>query len=394
MQYDFLVVGAGMSGSAAACDLASHGSVLLVEAEGSPGYHATGRSAALFTPHQGTPLVQAINRASATFFAKPPAGFTEHPLLALRGGLTIADPGQEHLLQDLLALSAPGREVLPIDVQTALRLAPILRAERVGAAVHEPGVADIDVAALHQGYLRELKRRGGTLICGQRISALDHQGGLWTARTPDALFQARVIVNAAGAWADTVAALAGVRPIGLVPKRRTAIIVDGLPGHDTRAMPTVDFTATDAYFKPDGDRIMASLGDQDPVEAQDIRPDDWEIALLADWLQRETKLTVRRIGHSWAGLRSFVSDDNPVVGFDDTVPDFFWLAAQGGYGIMMAPTLGRATAALARHHDLPEDLSTQGIDGADLCRSRQMPPQPGQEVAVAIPREIKVVTQC
>jgi D-arginine dehydrogenase len=377
MQYDFLVVGAGISGTAAACELASHGSVLLVEAEAAPGYHATGRSAALFTPHQGTPLVQAINRASAAFLAKPPAGFTDHPLLSPRGGLTIAEPGQEHLLQDLLALSAPGREVHPIDAGTALKLAPILRADRVGAAVHEPGVADIDVAALHQGYLRELKRRGGTLVCGQRISALDHQGGLWTARTPDAQFQARIIVNAAGAWADHVAALAGVRPIGLIPKRRTAIIVDGLPGLDTRAMPTVDFTATPAYFKPDGGRIMASLGDHDPVEAQDIRPDEWEIALLADWLQRETRLGIKRIGHSWAGLRSFVSDDNPVVGFDDVVPDFFWLAAQGGYGIMMAPALGRAAAALARHQDLPDALTMQDIEAADLGRSRQMPPQPG-----------------
>jgi D-arginine dehydrogenase len=382
MQYDFLVVGAGLSGTAAACELASHGSVLLVEAEATPGYHATGRSAALFTPHQGTPLVQAINRASAAFFAMPPAGFTDHPLLALRGGLTIAEPGQEHLLQDLQALSAPGREVHPIDVETVLRLAPILRAERVGAAVHEPGVADIDVAALHQGYLRLLRQRGGTLVCGQRIDALDHQGGIWTARTPDAQFQARVIVNATGAWADHVAALAGVRPIGLVPKRRTAIIVDGLPDIDTRSMPTVDFTATDAYFKPDGGRIMASLGEQDPVEAQDVRPDEWEIALLADWLQRETKLTVRRIGHSWAGLRSFVSDDNPVVGFDGAVPDFFWLAAQGGYGIMMAPTLGRAAAALARHQDLPDELAAQGIDAKDLCRSRQMPIQPGQDAAL------------
>jgi D-arginine dehydrogenase len=374
MQYDYLVVGAGISGTAAACELASHGSVLLVEAETTAGYHATGRSAALFTPHQGTPLVQAINRASAAFFAMPPTGFADHMLVTPRGGLTIAEPGQEHMLQDLLALSAPGREVHPIDVETALTLAPILRADRVGAAVHEPGIADIDVAALHQGYLRELKRRGGTLVCGQRISALDHQGGLWTARTPDTSFQARVIVNAAGAWADHVATLAGVRPIGLVPKRRTAIIVEGLSGVDTRAMPTVDFTATNAYFKPDGSGIMASLGDQDPVEAQDIQPDEWEIAVLADWLQCETLLTIRRIGQSWAGLRSFVSDDNPVVGFDDAVPDFFWLAAQGGYGIMMAPMLGRAAAALARQCDLPEELATQGIDATDLCRSRQIQP--------------------
>lgn len=382
MQYDFMVVGAGISGTAIACELANHGRVILVEAEAAPGYHATGRSAALFTPHQGTPLVQAINRASAAFFAKPPAGFTEHSLVTQRGGLTIAEPGQEHLLQGLLALSAPGREVYSIDAETALTLAPILRAERVGAAVHEPGVSDIDVAALHQGYLRGLKQRGGTLVCGQRITAFEHKGGIWTARTQDAQFQARIIINAAGAWADHVAAFAGVRPIGLVPKRRTAIIVEGLHGTDTRAMPTVDFAATDAYFKPDGGRIMASLGDQDPVEAQDIRPDEWEIAVLADWLQRETKLPVRRIGHTWAGLRSFVPDDSPVVGFDDAVPDFFWLAAQGGYGIMMAPTLGRAAAALVLHQDLPSDLAVQGVTAADISRLRLMPSVLDQQTTV------------
>ncbi len=373
MQYDFLVVGAGISGTAAAYELAPHGSVLLLEAETSPGYHSTARSAALFTPHQGTPLVQAINRASAAFFATPPPGFTDQPLLTPRGGLTIAEPGQEHQLATLLALSAPGRDVHQISAESALALAPLLRAERIGAALHEPGVADIDVAGLHQGYLRGLKQRGGTMVCGQRISALSHQPGLWTAHTPGASFQARIVVNAAGAWADHVAALAGAHPIGLVPKRRTAIVVDGLPDIDTRTMPTVDFTATDAYFKPDGGRIMASLGDQNAVEAQDIRPDEWEIALLADWLQRETRLTVQRIGHSWAGLRSFVADENPVVGYDDVVPDFFWLAAQGGYGIMMAPMLGRAVAAQVLNKDFPDDLTLQGVAAADLLKSRPMP---------------------
>jgi len=370
MQYDFLVVGAGVSGTAAAYELTRHGSVLLVEAEASPGYHASGRSAALFTPHQGTPMVQAINRASAAFFATPPAGFTDQPLLSPRGGLTIAAPGEEHRLAALLALSAPGREVHEVSIKTALALAPLLRPERVGAAVHEPGVADIDVDTLHQGYLRGFKQRGGILICGQRISALHRSGGLWAAQTPDASFQARIIVNAAGAWADHVAVLAGADPIGLVPKRRTAIIVDGLPGIDTRALPTVDFTSTDAYFKPDGGRIMASLGDQEPVDAQDIRPDEWEIALLADWLQRETLLTIHRIGHSWAGLRSFVADDDPVVGYDERVPDFFWLAAQGGYGIMMAPMLARAATAILLNRDLPDDLKQQGMTAGDMCVSR------------------------
>lgn len=372
LQYDFLVIGAGISGAAAAYELAQHGNVLLVDAEATPGHHSTGRSAALFTPNQGTPLVQRINRVGSGFFAAPPAGFTDQPLLTPRGGLTIAEPGQEHRLSALLALSAPGREVLAISSESALALAPLLRPDRIGAAVHEPGVADIDVGALHQGFLRGLKARGGTLVCGHRIDGLDFAGGLWTARAGDASFEARIIVNAAGAWADRIGTLAGAAPIGLVPKRRTAIIVDAPQGLDVRSMPTVDFTATEAYVKPDAGRIMASLGDQDPVEPQDIQPDEWEIAVLADWVQRETLLTIRRIGHRWAGLRSFVADDNPVLGFDDAVPNFFWLAAQGGYGIMMAPTLGRAAAALVLREGVPPDLTDQGITAADLRKERSI----------------------
>ena len=370
MHYDYLIVGAGISGTAAAYELALHGTVLLVEAETAPGYHATGRSAALFTPHQGTPLVQAINRVSATFFAQPPDGFVDQPLLSPRGNLTIAEPGQEDQLQALLALSAPGREVYEVSAAAALAMAPLLRPERIGAAIHEPGVADIDVDALHQGYLRGFKQRGGVMVSGQRITALRRTGELWTAQTPEGSFQARIIMNAAGAWADHVAVLAGADPIGLVPRRRTAIIVDGPSGIETRPMPAVDFTSTEAYFKPDGGRIMASLGDQDPVEAQDIRPDEWEIAVLADWLQSETLLTIRRIEHSWAGLRSFVADESPVLGFDSTVPDFFWLAAQGGYGIMMAPALGRVAAAMVMNQQLPDDVEQQGITAGDICVSR------------------------
>jgi D-arginine dehydrogenase len=373
MQYDYLVIGAGISGTALAWDLAKHGSVLLVEAEAAPGHHATGRSAALFTPHQGTPLVQSINRASAGFFAAPPEDFADAPLLTPRGGLTVAAPGQEDRLAPLFALSAPGREVQPIVAAAALALAPLLRPDRVAAAAFEPGVADIDVARLHQGYLRGFKRRGGTLLCGQAITALDRSACHWTARTRDASLEARIVINAAGAWADQIAALAGAGPVGLVPRRRTAIIVDAPPGRDIRTMPTVDFTSTQAYLKPDAGRIMASLGDQEPVAPQDVQPDEWDVAVLADWLQTETNLTIRRIGTSWAGLRSFVPDENPVLGYDDEVPDFFWLAGQGGYGIMMAPTLGRAAAALIRGQDLPADLVALGISPAVLGKGRLTP---------------------
>jgi D-arginine dehydrogenase len=346
MPYDFLVIGAGISGTAAAFELAAHGTVLLLEAETSPGYHSTGRSAALFTPHFGSATVQAINLSSRDFFLNPPEGFCESPLVSPRGLLTIATPGMEDALVGTLGLSAPGSEVVSISIAEALAMAPLLRPERVAAAAYEPGVMDIDVALLHQSYLRGFKQRSGTLICGKRLNALTRTNGHWKAEAGGEFYDAKTIINAAGAWADIVGQMAGAKPIGLVPKRRTAIVVDAPDGIDVKAMPAVDFAGADAYFKPDAGRIMASPGDQTPVEPQDIQPDEWDMAVVADWLQTETTIQIRRIGTSWAGLRSFVENQNPVVRFDAEIEGFFWLAAQGGYGIMMAPTLARVASGM------------------------------------------------
>ncbi len=370
MQVDYLVIGAGISGAAAAYELALAGSVLMIEAETAPGYHSTGRSAALYTRNYGGPIVRLISQASYDFFLHPPAGFAERPLLTPRGSLTIAAPGEEARLEAILAVSMPGHEIDLLSASDAHRLAPLMRADRVGAAAYEPGVMDIDVAALHHGYLRGFKQRGGRLLCGKRIDKLEHRDGDWHATSGDYAFSARVIVNAAGAWAGQIGALAGAAEIGLMAKRRTAIIVEPPAGLDVGAMPAVDFVGSDAYFKPDAGRIMASPGDQTPIEPQDVQPDELDIAVLVDWLEHETTLSIRRIASSWAGLRSFVADDVPVVGFDDKAPDFFWLAGQGGYGIMMAPTLGRAAAGLISTGTFPSDLRTSGIVTSALAPSR------------------------
>ena len=199
---------------------------------------------------------------------------------------------------------------------------------------------------------------------------LDRSDGLWTASAGDFSISGRIVVNAAGAWAGQVGDMAGAGPIGLVPKRRTAIIVDAPPGLDIAAMPAVDFVAGDAYFKPDAGRLMASPGDQTPIEPQDVQPDEWDVAVLVDWLQRETLVSVSHIARSWAGLRSFVADQAPVVGYDAGAPDFFWLAGQGGYGIMMAPALGRAAAGLIVSGCLPADLLATGLRESDLSPTR------------------------
>jgi D-arginine dehydrogenase len=371
VKYDYLVIGAGISGAAAAYELAQYGSVALIEAETAPGYHSTGRSAALYTPNYGSATVRRINQVSSAFFTDPPVGFCECPLLTPRGLLVIAGPGEEDRLTPILDMSGAGGAIEKITAAHALELAPLLRPERVAAAAYERGVTDIDVSALHQGYLRGVKGRGGIVICGSRIQRLDRSGTHWQAVAGDTVVSGRVIVNAAGAWAGQIGEMAGAAPIGLVPKRRTAIIVDPpSPAMNIDAMPAIDYAVGDAYLKPDAGRIMASPGDQTPVEPQDVRPEEWDIAVLVDWLERETLIPVRRIAHSWAGLRSFVADETPVVGFDSTIPDFFWLAGQGGYGIMMAPALGRATADLIVSGKLPADLREGGIKESDLTSAR------------------------
>lgn len=346
MIYDFLVIGGGIAGASAAYTLAAHGSVLLLEAESTTAYHATGRSAALFTRNYGCSIVRQVNAASADFFRTPPTDFCETPLLTPRGSLTVVAPEDVGSLDDLLAMSEPGEEVQSVDPKDACAMMPFLRPERIGDAVFEANVADIDVATLHLSYLKGAKARGATFQTKQAVAALSLQGNVWTVSTATDTYMAAQIINAAGAWADHVGRMASAAPIGLIPKRRTAIIIDGPESINCAALPAIDFASSGAYMKPDAGKLLASPGDATPMEPCDAWSDDMEIAVFADWIERETTLEVTKIAHSWAGLRSFVPDEAPVVGWDANIPGFFWLAGQGGYGIMMAPALAILTAAL------------------------------------------------
>lgn len=369
-QFDFIIVGAGISGAAAGYELAPFGSVLLLEMEDRPGYHSTGRSAALYTPNYGPPLVRHIAQAAYPFLREPPPGFADHALLTPRGALTVATRGDEGKLDALLGNSLAAHPIEEVSVARALDLCPLLRPETPARAMFEPGVLDMDVAAIHQGFLKGLKARGGSFAHSHEVVGIERSAGLWRVRTREATFAASVVVNAAGAWADIVGQLAGCKPIGLTPRRRTGIIVDP-PAEFYRAdMPMVDDIGTEAYFKPDGGRIMASPGDAEPVSPQDAHPDDMVVAELADWLERYTRIKIRRVSHSWAGLRSFVPDEGPVVGFDAVQPGFFWLAGQGGFGIMMSGPLGRAASDLVRTGRLPADLVARGIQPEDLSPIR------------------------
>ncbi|OYU47193.1 MAG: FAD-dependent oxidoreductase [Rhizobiales bacterium PAR1] len=366
--YDFLVIGAGISGASAAFSLAKRGKTLLLEAETLPGYHSTGRSAALYTPNFGSPVVRKLNMAGHGFFATPPEGFSERPLLTPRQSLTLARPGEEAKLAAVLACSTAEHPILPISAEEAYRLAPILRREVIGAAALEPGVTDMDVAAIHQGFLRGFRLRGGELRCAAGVSALHREAAGWRVEAGGEIFHAGVVVNAAGAWGDAIAQLAGIAPIGLVAKRRTIIGIETTM--QVSDMPLIEFAGEEGYLKPDTGRILASPGDETPVAPQDIQPEEWDIAVTVDWLQRHTVLDIRRVANSWAGLRTFVADHAPVVGFDPEHPGFFWLVGQGGYGIMHSPTLGRATTSLIETGELPADLLALGLTRDDLSPAR------------------------
>ncbi len=368
---DFLVIGAGISGAAAAYELAPHGKVIVLEAEAAPGYHSTGRSAALYTKNFGSPTVRAFNRASLPFLSAPPPGFADHPLLSPRGVLTVGKADQRAQIDEHLALGADDGSIVELSQSEALQRAPFMRAEAVAFAAYEAGVMDMDVAAIHQGFLKGLKARGGVVACDAGVATLERRNGAWRAETRAGAFASPVVVNAAGAWADKVAAMAGARPVGLVPKRRTAIIVELTNGTDTRSWPAVDEVGYGCYCKPETGRVMASPADATPVEPCDVQPEDLDVAIVADWLEKSTHIPVRHIARKWAGLRCFVADDNPVCGFDDEVDGFFfWLCGQGGYGIMMSSSLGRTAASLITRGELPADIATAGVTTSDIGPQR------------------------
>jgi D-arginine dehydrogenase len=367
---DFIVIGGGIAGASAAFFLAEAGSVLLIERESQPGYHSTGRSAALFTENYGNAAIRAVTVASRPFFDAPPPGFAATPLLTPRGVLMVAPPGEEALFEPALAEAqryAPTvREMSPAET---LERCPALRPEWVRRVIWEPDAMDIDVHALHQGYLRGLRARGGQVVTDAELLDLERAGGQWRLETKAGRFEAPAVVNAAGAWADAVARLAGVKTVRLVPKRRTAFTFDPV-GFDTHEWPMVINTSETLYFKPEAGRILVSPADETPLEPCDVQPDELDIATAAARLEEATTMQIRRVTHKWAGLRSFVSDKTLVCGEAPDAPGFFWLAGQGGYGIMTSPAMGRLCAAFVTGRDVPADIAALGLRREDLAPGR------------------------
>jgi D-arginine dehydrogenase len=370
-QTDFLIIGGGIAAASVGYWLAPHGRVILLERESQPGYHSTGRSAALFMESYGTAQVRALTMASRAFFDNPPEGFSDHALISPRGAMMVATHGEEALLAEQWEVF---RSVTPharlLDSAQACALVPVLRPEKVLGAVLEPDAADMDVDAIHQGFLRGLRGAGGQVVCHAEVTTLMREGNQWQVQAGGQTYAAPVVINAAGAWADVVAAMAGVPTIGLEPRRRSAFIFAPPDGINSSAWPMIASINEGWYFKPDAGMLLGSPANADPVAPQDIQPEELDVAMAIHRIQEMTTLAIRRPTRTWAGLRSFVADGDLVGGFDAAAPGFFWLAAQGGYGIQTSAAMGEACAALARGLPLPERIAAFGLSEAMLSPAR------------------------
>jgi D-arginine dehydrogenase len=368
---DVLIIGGGIAGAGAAFEVAAFASVVVLERESQCGYHSTGRSAASFTENYGGDVVRRLAIASRAFLERPPADFCDHSLLSPRGLITIARPDQLDLLeQQLERARALVSTITKIDAAAAIARVPILRQDYVAGAFIEPQSKELDVHGLHQGFLRAAKSRGARVVVNAEVQTIERKHERWFVTTAAGTFCAPTLINAAGAWADSIAERAGVRPLGLVPKRRTAFNLPAPPGMDVRGWPMISDVAEEFYFKPDAGQLLVSPADATPSAAVDAYPEDLDVAAGVERLERVTTLSVKRVSRAWAGLRTFASDASPVAGFDSGVPGFFWLAGQGGYGIKTSPSLSRACASLIRDRRLPDDLMRLGVTASQLSPER------------------------
>jgi D-arginine dehydrogenase len=347
---DILVIGAGIAGCSAAAELAAGASVILLERESQPGYHATGRSAAFFEPGYGNTVARGMTALSEAFFRRPPEDFTDVELIRPRDCLFVARQDQLDALESQLRENPTLQRISAVQARQAN---PMLAAGYVAAALKQGGGGDLDVDAVLQGYLRLFRQRGGALHTDTEVVAIERCDGSWQVRTLRETFRAPVLVNAGGAWADECASFAGLGALGLQPLRRTALLVD-VPGElDGSGWAMVGDIEEQFYFKPDAGQLLISPADETPAPASDARPEELDVALAVDRFERVTGTQVRRVNHRWAGLRTFAPDRTFVVGFDPRAEGFFWLAGQGGYGVQSAPAMSQLARALITGSEPP-----------------------------------------
>jgi D-arginine dehydrogenase len=363
-----VVIGGGIAGASAAYELAAEADVTVLEREATCDYHSTGRSAALFTECYGDAVVRRLALGSRSFFESPPEGF-EGDLVKPRSLLFIGTEAQsEATAASLGDYRSMVPTVRPVPADEVVALCPIVDDGQIVSGILEPGAMDIDVHAVHTGFLHGIRRRGGTVITTAGVTDLERSGGAWRVSTGDQVYDADVVVNAAGAWCDVVGEMAGAAPIGLVPKRRTAFTFAAPEGHQSWPM-VIDVEET-FYFRPEGPQLLASPCDETPMEPHDVRHREEDVALGIERIQAVTTMAIRTVEHAWAGLRSFVADKRPVNGWDPRLEDFYWLAGQGGFGIKTSPAMARFAAGMILQGEPPGDLVARGLSVEDLAVER------------------------
>lgn len=365
-EVDVVIVGAGIAGASLAAEIGGAQSVVLLEAEDAPGYHSTGRSAAFWTETYGGPAIQPLTSASGAFLFNPPPGFADVPLLHRRGALHLGTKDDEAAAQ-AMAVDFE-RSGVRLDRLHQSGIADHVQGLRDGwnVALWEPDCCDIDVAALHAGYLKQASANGVQLQCRASLHNASYSNGCWQLATGAGAFTCKILVNAAGAWADSVAESAGINPIGIIPYRRTImqLAVDPAASVD---LPLVVGLDGSFYFKPEpGGKIWLSPHDETLVEPCDVAPEEYDVALAIARLQEVVDWNIVRLERKWAGLRSFAPDRLPVIGFDPNCPAFFWLAGQGGFGIQTAPAVAKLAATILT--DTPCAMS--GIEAAHYAPER------------------------
>ncbi|MEY4900425.1 MAG: hypothetical protein RI895_847 [Actinomycetota bacterium] len=369
--FDAIVIGGGIAGASIGYELSTDRSVCMLEMEDALAFHTTGRSAATFLEALGTDQIRGLTTGSRAFLENPPEMIESAPLSPLPL-LMYAKHGRSAAIKDFYEAVnrwVPNSSLL--DASQVISYCPVMREDHVESGFYDPNAMELDVQAIHQGYVRGFRTNGGEIKRSEKVISLSREAGIWKIGTSAGnTYNAPIVINATGAWGDEVAKLAGVTQCGLVPKVRTIFMVNSPSGEETKDLPIVGDIDGAYYFKPEGNQFLVLPMDQTPSAPCDASPDELEIARALDELNEATTINAKSVNSTWGGLRTFVADENPVIGFDPEAEGFFWMVGQGGYGIQTSPAVARLSAALVRQQGVPEDLISRGVQASALAPGR------------------------